>query len=115
MEINRVDELAAQLAQAILDSEEYKNFQRCKAEISKNPQLYQAVNELRRHNFELQNSEGMSNMYDEVVKIYDRYAYVRTNIIANQFLRAEFGVCRMIQEIQRKLLEDMDFNVDFLD
>ena len=115
MDRNRIGNLASELAQAIIDSEEYKNFLRCRAEISKNPQLYQAVNELRRHNFELQNSEGVQDMYDEVVKIYDRYAYVRTSIVANQFLRAELSVCRMIQDIQRILLEDLDFNVDFLD
>lgn len=115
MDRNRVDELAAQLAQAILESDEYKNFLRCRAEINKNPQLYQAVNELRRHNFEIQNSENVQDMYDEVVKLYDRYAYVRTNIVANQFLRAELSVCRMIQDIQRTLLEDIDFNMDFLD
>lgn len=114
MERKRVDELAAELAQAILDSDEYKNFLHCKAEINKNPQLYQAVNELRRGNFEIQNSDS-AEIYDEIVKIYDRYAYVRTNIVANQFLRAELSVCRMIQNVQRILLEDMDFDVDFLD
>lgn len=115
MGINRVDELAVELAQAVLESEEYKNFLRCKTEIAKNPQLYQAVNELRRHNFELQNSEDVVDMYDEVAKIYDRYAYIRTSIVANQFLRAELSVCRMIQDIQRKLLENLEFDVDFLD
>lgn len=115
MGITWVDELAAQLAAAVLESEEYKNFLRCRTEIKKNPQLYQAVNELRRHNFELQNSEDVVDMYDEVTKIYDRYAYIRTNIVANQFLRAELSVCRMIQDIQRRLLEDLDFDVDFLD
>ncbi len=115
MAVTRVDALATELAEAILESEEYKNFLRCRTEIKKNPQLYQAVNELRRHNFELQNSEDVVDMYDEVTKIYDRYAYIRTSLVANQFLRAELSVCRMIQDIQRKLLENMDFEVDFLD
>lgn len=113
--MSRVDELAAELATAILESEEYKNFMKCKEEIRKNPQLFQAVNELRRHNFELQNSEKDSDMYDEVVKIFDKYAYIRTNVVANQFLRSELSVCRMIQDVQRTLLENMDFEVDFLE
>lgn len=113
--MSRVDELAAELAKAILESEEYKNFMKCKEEIRKNPQLFQAVNELRKHNFELQNSENDSDMYDEVVKIFDKYAYIRTNVVANQFLRSELSVCRMIQDVQRTLLENMDFEVDFLE
>ena len=115
MDRNRIDELAAELAQAILDSEEYKNFLHFRSEINKNPQLYQAVNELRRYNFEIQNSEGVQDMYDEVVKVYERYAYIRTNIVANQFLRAEMRICRMVQDIQRTLMEDIEFDVDFLD
>lgn len=113
--MSRVDELAAELAVAIEESEEYKNFLQCKEEISKNPQLYQAVNELRKHNFELQNSSGDMDMYEEVVKIFDKYAYIRTNVVANRFLRSELSVCRMIQDIQRTMLENIDINVDFLD
>ncbi|MDD6572001.1 MAG: YlbF family regulator [Thermoflexaceae bacterium] len=113
--MSRVDELASELAMAIVESEEYKNFIQCKEEISKNPQLFQAVNELRRHNFELQNSEEVKDMYDEVVKIFDKYAYIRTNTSVNRFLRAELSVCRMVQDIQRTLIENMDFEVDFLE
>ena len=113
--MSKVDELASQLAQAILESDEYKNFLECRNEISKNPQLYQAVNELRKHTFELQNSEYAGNMYDEVVKIFDRYAYIRSSILANRFLRSELSVCRMIQDIQHTLVENMDFNLDFME
>lgn len=113
--MSRVDELAAELAVAILESEEYKNFIKCKEEIHKNPQLYEAVNELRKHNFELQNSETTLDMYEEVVKIFDKYAYIRTNVVANKFLRSELSVCRMVQDVQRTLLEKMDFEVDFLE
>lgn len=113
--MSKVDELAAQLAQAILESDEYKNFLQCRDEISRNPQLYQAVNELRKHNFELQNVGEVADMYDEVAKIYDKYAYIRTSVLANRFLRSELSVCRMIQDIQHTLVENMDFNMDFMD
>lgn len=113
--MSRVDELAVELADAIAESEEYKNFIKCKEEISKNPQLYQAINELRKHNFALQNSLEVEDMYDEVVKIFDKYAYIRTNVVANRFLRSELSVCRMIQEVQRTLLDKVEFDIDFLD
>lgn len=113
--MSRVDELATEMATAIEESEEYKNFLRCREEISKNPQLYQAVNELRKHNFALQNSSEDMDMYEEVVKIFDKYAYIRTNVIANRFLRAELSVCRMIQDIHRTMLENIDIGLEFLD
>ncbi len=113
--MSRVDELTSELAAAIVESEEYKTYVKCKEEISKNPQLFYAVNELRKHNFVLQNSVEVNDMYDEVVKIYDKYAYIRTNVVANRFLRAELSLCRMVQEIQRTLLENVDFDMDFLE
>ncbi|MGN0160709.1 MAG: YlbF family regulator [Lachnospiraceae bacterium] len=113
--MSRVDELAAELAVAIVESEEYKIFIQCKEEIAKNPQLYQAVNELRKHNFALQNSSEEMDMYDEVVKIYDKYAYIRTNVVANRFLRSELSVCRMVQDVVRTMVENVDIGVDFLD
>lgn len=112
--MNRVDKLSFELAEAIIESEEYKNYIRCKDEISKNPQLNQAVNDLRKHNFQLQNTDLELDMYEEVVKIFDRYAYIRTNVAANQFLRAELSMCRMIQDIQRTIVENMDFDMDFI-
>lgn len=113
--MSRVDELTLELAAAIVDSDEYKTYMKCKEEISKNPQLFHAVNELRKHNFVLQNSIEINDMYDEVVKIFDKYAYIRTNVVANRFLRAEISLCRMVQEIQRTLLENVDFDIGFLD
>jgi cell fate (sporulation/competence/biofilm development) regulator YlbF (YheA/YmcA/DUF963 family) len=113
--MSKVDELASQLADAILESDEYKYYIECKNEISKNPQLFQAVNELRRHTFEIQNSESIGNMYDEIVKNYDRYEYIRSSIIANKFLRSELSVCRMVHDIQSTLVENLDFNLDFME
>lgn len=103
------------LAAAIKESEEYKNYKSCYNELIKNPQLYADVNEMRRFNMEIQNAEGVPNMYDEVAKIFDRYAYVRSNVTASRFLRAEMGLCRMVQEMVNTLFSDIDFSVDFLD
>lgn len=113
--MSRVDEVAAQLSTAILESEEYQNYLKARDEIAKNPQLFFAVNELRKHNFELQNSNDSLDMYDEVAKMYDKYAYVRTSVVANRFLRAEVSLCRMIQDIQRTLMDGIDFDMTFLE
>lgn len=113
--MTKVDKLAEELADAILESEEYQTYLKCKDEISKNPQLFQAVNELRKANFAIQNDVEVADTYDEVVRIYDKYAYIRTNVIANRFLRSENSICKMIQDIQRTLLENIDLDTEFLD
>lgn len=113
--MSRVDELAAALSAAILESDEYKHYLAARDEIAKNPQLYMAVNELRKHNFEFQNDSKDVDMYDEVAKMFDKYAYIRTSVVANRFLRAEVSLCRMIQDIQRTVVEQIDLDVSFLE
>ncbi|MCR5216348.1 MAG: YlbF family regulator [Lachnospiraceae bacterium] len=111
--MSRVDELAEELAKAILESEEYQNYLRAMAEVKKNPQLYQAINEVRKRSFELQNSAN-SDIYNENKAVDQQYAYLRTNEVALNFLRCEIGVCRMMQDVERTLVEDIDLELDFL-
>lgn len=110
-----VMELARQLADTIMKSDVYIKYSDANEELNKNPQMKVMVDELRRYNFELQNAEGVPNMYDEVVKMYDKYAYVREDVAANRFLRYEVSMCRMIQNMVRVLFDNIDFDMDFLD
>ena len=52
--MGRIDELKAELIQAVLDSEEYREYKRLEAEVSKNADLKRAIDEFRRRNFEIQ-------------------------------------------------------------
>lgn len=110
-----VAEASKILADAIKNSEEYKNYKQCQYELKKNPQMETTVNELRRYNFELQNAEGVSDMYDEVAKIYDRFASVRKNTAARRYLRAEMSLCRMTQEMVRNIFDEIDIDLDFIE
>lgn len=115
MENNDVIRQSRILAATILESDEYKSYKSYHDELIKNPQLYADVNEMRRFNMELQNAEGVPNMYDEVAKFFDRYSNVRTNTTASRFLRAEMGLCRMVQEMINTIFSEIDFDMDFID
>lgn len=114
MDNKTVADLSKQLSQAILDSDEYKNYYYYYEELKKNPSMLEAVDELRRINFELQNSDGVSNMYDEVSQVFERTSHVRRNVTASRFLRAEMSLCRMVQEMIGMIFEDIDFDMGFL-
>lgn len=115
MENKTVAELSKQLSQAILESDEYKNYYYYHEELKKNPSMLEAVDELRRVNFELQNAEGIPNMYDEVSQVFERTSHVRRNATASRFLRAEMSLCRMVQEMMGTIFEDIDFDMSFLE
>lgn len=113
--MEEVDKAALLLAEAIKNSEEYKSYIKYREEIMKNPTLYCAVNELRRDNFALQNQNTDIDMYDEVCRIYEKYAYIRTVPVVNKFLRAELSLARMVQNVLKITLKDIDFDTGFLD
>ena len=68
----------------------------------------------RRRNFELQNMDVNDNMFDEVMRFQMENADIRKNALANEFLKAELSVCRMLQDITRTISERIELDVDFL-
>ena len=112
--MRNVDKLKIELKQAIIDSDEYKEYLHYKAMIEKKPDLMRSVNELRRQNFELQNAEYVEDMYQAVDDMRERFDYVYEQGIVRCFLNSELCLCRMIQDICKEIIQDVDFDLDFL-
>lgn len=109
-----VDIKAKELSDAILESEEYREYQYYLGEIRKQPELYGRVCDFRRRNFELQNTDVNDNMYDEVMRFQMENAAIRKDALVNDFLKAELSVCRMLQDINRSVIDRVELDVDFL-
>lgn len=110
----KVDLKTAELSEAIIDSEEYKEFLYYLGEIKKQPELYDKVCDYRRRNFELQNMDINDNMFDEVMHFQMENAGIRKDSLVNNFLKAELSVCRMLQDITRSISESVQLDTDFL-
>jgi len=111
---SRVDELTEKLAEAVVESEEYQTYLKHYMDVKTNPQLYREVNEIRKMAFELQNSDS-PDYYEEVLKISERTQHIFKNNAAVAFIRSELALCRMVQYIQRTVLEGIDIDLDFLE
>lgn len=111
--IEDTERLSKELATALKGSEEYKSYQFYRQLLQDNPDLEREVNELRKQNFELQNSD-IEDGYEAVEDIRRRFEYVRSNDLANDFLIAESSFCRMVQNTLNSIITEIDFNVDFL-
>ena len=57
--MEKVEELKAELKQAVLDSPEYREYKRLEAEISRDADLKRSVDEFRRQNFEIQYNDDI--------------------------------------------------------
>lgn len=112
--MTRVESITAELAQAVLDSEEYRNYLKCSDELKKNADLYRQVNEMRRSNFDIQNNADAGDVFEAAENLRKQYQELRQIAGVRDFLNAEMSLGRMIQGIYRTVVKDICFDLDWL-
>ena len=105
--MGRIDELKAELIQAVLDSEEYREYKRLEAEVSKNA-------DLKRRNFEIQYNDEIQEIDENISQLEAQYADMRNQGLAKSYFSAELCLCRLVQDVCVSLVDAVDFDVDFL-
>ncbi len=108
--MSQVEKCTRELVDAILVSTEYQDFLKIKEKVSRDPELRKKINAFRKHNFEVQNSAEVLDMYDEIDKMYREYEEFRKNILVDEFLKRELRVCRMIQQVGIELMSAVDLD-----
>lgn len=102
-----------ELQQMIIDSEEYKNFDLYRRLLMEVPSLYEEVNKFRQENFELQLSGEIQNR-EKADDIVVRYKEMLNNSLVTPYLNAELVLCKMLQDINGMLVDNIDLGLDFL-
>lgn len=105
-----MEECTGLLVKAIQDSEEYHNFLQIKAKVDQQPELRRQINEFRRHNFEVQNSPEVLDMYEEIDKMSREYGEFRKDPLVDEFLQCELRVCRIIQKATMEIVMAVDLD-----
>lgn len=105
--MSNVEQALDNLVEAIKESEQYKDYNRCLEQVKKDTALKAAIDEFRRRNFELQNSVDYDfGKMEEFEKEYEEF---RENPLVSDFLSAELGFCRMLQQIGDRIVEEVHF------
>lgn len=89
------------------ESREYQEYTRALAAVKAVPGLLEQVNEFRKSNFILQNSEKTT--FDHIEDFELKYAEFRQNPLVEDFLTAELAFCRMMQYNNSLILEALHF------
>ena len=102
-------EALEQLAQAVKESEVYREYRRQSERVDNAGDMREKIDEYRVRNFELQNSVQTEDLLDKLDDFEREYEKFREDPLVEEFLDAELAFCRMMQEIDVKLAEAMDF------
>ena len=104
---SKVQESLQGLVGNILDSEIYKEYQRQLAMVKERPGLKEQIDEFRTRNLALQTGEHTT--FEQIDCLEREFSEFREDPLVDSFLAAELALCRMLQKINRVLVEAIDF------
>lgn len=110
----QIENAAARFIREIKESEVYKRYWHQLEIIKGEPELYRQVNEFRKRNFEIQNTTQVNELFDKMDSFEKEYEKFRENSLVDDFLRCELAFCRLMQEIDIYITEELDFDLDVL-
>ena len=99
---------ARELARAITESDEFKKFQAAKLGLEADDSAKSMIEDFQKKQFELQKKQMMGEELkdEDSQKIQELYGILSLNKVAGEFLQAEFGYARMMQDVM-KILQDV--------
>lgn len=102
------------LVESIQESDEYSEYKRLLKTVMQDENLYEKVNEFRRRNFVVQ-VEKSSDVLEEIDKLQKEYADLLNNLLIKEFLAAEQIMCKMMRQINNRVLESLEMDISFLE
>lgn len=106
---NEIRTYALEYACRIAETDVYRKYCYEKDRIKKQPDLYEKVNEYRALTFQLQNNTDQDQLFDKLDEYEREYEKFRENPVVESFLQAELGFCRLMQELNNLVMEQLDF------
>lgn len=110
-----IEQKVRELAKLVCESREYREYLSCREILKTDAELYKKVNEFRKENFLLQLEGDADTLYDEMGRLQNEVTQLRKDERVGNFLQNELFLCRLLQHIDEVLLEELDFDIGFLE
>ena len=110
--MNQIEEKLEALVREVKESAVYQEYQRVRELVHQEPEKEKAVHEFRRRSFELHKRRDV-DLYTEMDRLEKEFAPLRAEPYVNEDLAAELAVCRMVQHINYRLMEEIEFDLGF--
>lgn len=102
------------LVTAIKSSKEYQEYWEAKEEVEKDSEKMRNLNKYRTKIYDIQNGGGGDDLYYRIDRIEHESEQFRSDSLIDKFLAAELALCRMVQEINWTLIEELNFDIEFV-
>lgn len=109
--MTELDSALEKLIAIIRATKEYMEYEREKEKVNRIPDLKAQIDAYRLRNYEIQNLSNDEEVFQKIEDFEREYESFRENPIVSDFLAAELALCRMMQEINIRLTEALDFDL----
>lgn len=105
--MGNIEKSLQQLIADILSSDTYHAYDVQLNRVKAQPELKEQIDAYRYRNLQLQTDEHTT--FEQIDSFEREYAGFRENPLVADFLAAELAFCRLLQDINRRLTEAMNF------
>lgn len=94
---------------AIKGTQEFRDYKEQLERIKGQPELYDKANAFRQKNFAIQSNESGERLMERLEELEREFEEVRAIPLVDDFLAAELCFCKMMQEINELIWDEIDF------
>lgn len=109
-----IDEALEFLLEILKDSTEYKEYQRCLAEVKRDEQLWESLAEYQRQHFALHATPDDNVAEKERILCRDHESLLALPAV-REFQKAEKEYCRVVRIIQDRFAKQVEIDISFLE
>lgn len=105
-----VDKVADKYIEAILETAAYREYALQRDKLLKQPELYERVKEYRTKNYLIQTRKEGDDLLNAMDDLQREFENIREIPLVEDFLAAELAFCRMMQELNNKIADALEFD-----
>ena len=113
--MEQVEQRTSDLIDAIINSEEYNQFLKARECLKQDYGKKEQADELRKRNYTLQSEEPPGVFSEQMEAFSLEEKIIRKNPEIDHYLMAEQRMCRMLQDIFKNIVSQVDLDLGFLD
>lgn len=108
--MEKIQDCTKALIAAMKGSREYLTYLACEEKMSEDPQLKKQVDEYRIRNYKFMSSDGIDH-FEEVDRLQNEYKELRKKPVVNEYLEAELEICKMVQQVENLIHEQVTIQI----
>lgn len=113
--MDEITENLRNLVKAIKNSKEYIEYITAQKELEKDPAKKAKVDAYRNRQFYIQNNYTGAQMYQNLDTLFEETMNFREDEQIDDFLRKELALCRVVQKVGLTVVEELNFDIDFIE